>query len=110
MDRKMDKPYVMMTDGIHSKTVLSIHNRQLNVGTNNICDCMHRPAQDQARQNPKPQGGGDQEFIPLTEEFVAVNSCWEESEFSMGMWSLESTHALVVGSGLKDILDHKWTL
>lgn len=49
-----------------------------------------RPAQDQARHNPgNGVGKGNRKFCP------SVQCCWEESQFSSGMWLHGATHAPV---------------
>lgn len=59
--------------------MFSIHNRQLNLGTNSICDYTGLPAQDQARNNSGTQGGDGPEFTHLGEEAVGCRE--EESVF-----------------------------
>lgn len=68
----------------YSEAVFSGHNRpvaQMNSQLGWLQD-----AQDQARQNPSMGVRVGQEIPPLAEKLLASDGCWEESQFSSGMW------------------------
>lgn len=100
-----------MTDDMHSETVLSIHNRQLNVGTNSICDWLHAQTSTRSSQTESKNTGWRWLRIH-TSNWGACGSQWllGRKWVFHGDVVTRVYQALVVGSRLMHILDHKWTL